>query len=673
MIDEDELMALIARYEARLQVLEARTQDPPDPTDIQVQNKSFTANEGQHCIAECPPAGMTVTLPRARPQNRNARITFTLRNSNPVRFIAVDGKINGRSSGLMTLPGTFDAISDGNTGWSISALAGGPGATGSVGPPGPAAPGASLFPLCLPQEPAEEPQPFTVGAAGIQGLTGPTGPAGSNSTGSPFDPLHFAEGASDEGQPFVVGAVGPQGIQGATGPAGSSASGSPFDPLHFSDAGQPSDEGFPFIITQVGATGAQGIQGPAGGAGFPVFPPDLSSEEPPTFLVPGADITPSVQPGSFLGLQITAAGAMKAIEITGVNAGENIRFDSWLADATTTGNTPDYPVAAGITAVRLSNAAAFNLQGIALGAGAASGRALFFCTANSSTGAFEHESASEASATRRFKTPGSLSFKLLNNETALVINDTDAGRFRVVAAARARSAVQANGGTISPAETLNFLTTPTTGTVVPTLAVAAGVMGLSYELLSATQQQLDNATVTTNPCPPNLLGFRPGLTSLTAKQTVSAGTGRSLVGNYTIPLGTPVAGTTYLIWGYMTYVRGATATAHGLIFEVLLNSVVVETITTIPAATAPGNYGGLAFCLLTIYTTGAAGTCSIQTTILNQYRTGAAFGFDTSFSTATVAINTTGVGNPFQLSVKMDAIVAATSTNWTNAGCMRIN
>lgn len=666
MIDEDELMALIARYEARLQALEARTQSPPDPTDIQVQNKSFTANEGQHCIVECPPAGLTVLLPHARPQNRNARITFTLRNGNPVRFIAVNGWVNGRSSGLMNVPGTFDAVSDGLTGWGISVLAGGPGSTGSTGAQGPAGLGSSLFPLCLPQEAAEETQPFTVGAAGQTGAPGPTGPAGSNSTGSPFDPLHFVEVAAEEGQPFVVGAPG---IQGATGPAGSSASGSPFDPLHFSDAGQPSDEGFPFI-TQVGATGAPGIQGPAGGAGFPVFPPDLSSEEPPTFLVPGADITPSVQPGSFLGLQITAAGAMKAIEITGANAGENIRYTTLVQDATSTGTIVTYAIASNTTQVEfLVGIGATILRGATI----IDGRDIAFHVNSSAVNSvtFNNDDTSAAAAGNRFRTPDGLDLVLKPNESA-VFRYMDA-RWRCISVSRARSAVQANSGTISPAETLNFLTTPTTGTVVPTLAVAAGVMGLSYELLSATQQQLDNATVTTNPCPPNLLGFRPGLTSLTAKQTVSAGTGRSLVGNYTIPLGTPVAGTTYLIWGYMTYVRGATATVHGLIFEVLINSVVVQTLTTIPAATGSGAYGGLAFCLLTVYTTGVSGTCSIQTTVLNQYRPGAVFGFDTSFANATAAINTTGVGNPFQLSVKMDAIVAATSTNWTNAGCMRIN
>lgn len=114
----------IAELEARLALLERK------PVDIQIQRASFTANEGQHCIVEAPPAGMTVTLPRARAQNRNARITFTLRNSNPVRFIAVDSKVNNRSSGVMQLIGTFDAVSDGLTGWGISALATGPLATG---------------------------------------------------------------------------------------------------------------------------------------------------------------------------------------------------------------------------------------------------------------------------------------------------------------------------------------------------------------------------------------------------------------------------------------------------------------------------------------------------------------------------------------------------------------
>lgn len=579
------------------------------------------------------------------------------------------------------------------------------GQQGAAGATGATGSGSDLFPLCLPTDAAEEPGTFLVGQPGATGATGATG---TSSSGSPYDPLIFSEPAPEEPGTFLVGQPGATGATGATGPS-SSGSGSPYDPLIFAE--QPADEGFPFIITQTGATGgtgpagsgspydplifaeplpeepgtflvgqpgangAAGAQGPAGPSAFPVFPPDLTSDEPIPFYIPGANLSvlPVIQPGSFIGLQITAAAAAAAIEITGAEAGQNIRFNTW-ATSTAVGNQADFAVAASTTGVGLTPATLLNLQGLAMAAVPTQGELLILSPQNTSAlVTLEHASASEATAARKFQNPGQLNLSLFQNENALIINDSNAGRMRVLAMGRARSAVQANSGTISPAETLNFITTPTTGTVVPTLAVAAGVMGLSYELLSATQSQLDNATVTTNPCVPSLLGFRPGLTSLTAKATVSAGTGRNQVGNYTIPLGSPVAGSTYLIWGYMTYVRGATATAHGLIFEVLLNSSVVETLTTIPAAVGSGSYGGLAFCLLTIYTTGATGTCSIQTTVLNQYRAGAAFGFDTSFSTATVAINTTGVGNPFQLSVKMDAIVAATSTNWTNAGCMRIN
>lgn len=115
----------IAELERRLAALELK------PVDVEIQTASFRAQEGQHCIIEAPPAGLTVTLPHARAQNRNKRITFTLRNNNPVRFIAVDSKVNSRSSGVMNLPGTFDAVSDGLTGWGISALSGGPSSTGS--------------------------------------------------------------------------------------------------------------------------------------------------------------------------------------------------------------------------------------------------------------------------------------------------------------------------------------------------------------------------------------------------------------------------------------------------------------------------------------------------------------------------------------------------------------
>lgn len=122
----DDYEKRIAALEQRLAALEQK------PVDVAVQTASFRAQEGQHCIVEAPPQGLNVVLPHARPQNRNKRITFTLRNGNPVRFTAVDSKINNRSSGLMTLPGTFDAISDGLTGWGISALAAGPSATGTA-------------------------------------------------------------------------------------------------------------------------------------------------------------------------------------------------------------------------------------------------------------------------------------------------------------------------------------------------------------------------------------------------------------------------------------------------------------------------------------------------------------------------------------------------------------
>jgi hypothetical protein len=107
----------LARLVARLDALERV------PTAPEVQTRTFAAKEGQFLTVEAPTSGLVALLPKARPQNRGKRITFNFRNANPVRLLAVDGLVNNQPTVVSTSPGTFDAISDGATGWYVTQLA----------------------------------------------------------------------------------------------------------------------------------------------------------------------------------------------------------------------------------------------------------------------------------------------------------------------------------------------------------------------------------------------------------------------------------------------------------------------------------------------------------------------------------------------------------------------
>ena len=107
----------IAKLEARIAQLEAT------PTSPQVQADNFAAKEGQFIVVEAPPEGLSALLPQPRAQNRNKRITINAKNSNPIRLLSVNGLVNNQPTVVSTSPGTFDAVSDGATGWFITSQA----------------------------------------------------------------------------------------------------------------------------------------------------------------------------------------------------------------------------------------------------------------------------------------------------------------------------------------------------------------------------------------------------------------------------------------------------------------------------------------------------------------------------------------------------------------------
>ena len=99
--------------ELRLAALERKPVDPP------VQNRSFTAREGQCFVVEPPAAGITATLVPASVFNKGARIQFFQKNANKVTLRCIKGKVNGAPFVVSNAPGFFEAISDGQTGWTV--------------------------------------------------------------------------------------------------------------------------------------------------------------------------------------------------------------------------------------------------------------------------------------------------------------------------------------------------------------------------------------------------------------------------------------------------------------------------------------------------------------------------------------------------------------------------
>jgi hypothetical protein len=78
-----------------------------------------TAKAGEFLNIEAPAAGLTVIFPEPVPSLRDARVTLSFRNTNPVRLVCIRGEINRESFVVNTAIGTFEAICDGLDGWSV--------------------------------------------------------------------------------------------------------------------------------------------------------------------------------------------------------------------------------------------------------------------------------------------------------------------------------------------------------------------------------------------------------------------------------------------------------------------------------------------------------------------------------------------------------------------------
>lgn len=281
-VDFDTMAASVDRLERRIAELEAQ---PPEPA---TRSADFLARANQTVVIEAPSAGIKCTIVKATKFNRGDTIQFIQRNANPVTLRAIDGKVNGLAFVVSNAPGTFFAVSDGQTGWLLdqgigpAGVSGAPGTPGSFGPAGP--PGRSGMDgrMGFPGAPG------AAGSIGATGATGATGPAGSGSAAPPG--LSLSQINATLARPMLpgpVGATGATGDTGPTGPAGSGTASSPMPPGL--TAGQilalipnPIIPGPPGQAGSVGATGATGasgagLQGPPGRPGF----------DAPRMVIPG--------------------------------------------------------------------------------------------------------------------------------------------------------------------------------------------------------------------------------------------------------------------------------------------------------------------------------------------------------------------------------------------------
>lgn len=181
-------VAISAALDGILRRLDALEKKPAAP---RVVTSDFTAHEGQYVRVQAPASGLRILLPKPTAANRGAEITFSLETTGPATFECVDGLVNLERFVVSALLGTFKAVCNGETGWSV-----GFGVTSSGAPPGT---GSSQGAGSIPGAQGEQGEPGDVGPPGTPGVVGPQGARGDR---------------GDQGE---------QGEQGDQGPPGDTA------------------------------------------------------------------------------------------------------------------------------------------------------------------------------------------------------------------------------------------------------------------------------------------------------------------------------------------------------------------------------------------------------------------------------------------------------------------
>lgn len=135
----------------------------------------------------------------------------------------------------------------------------------------------------------------------------------------------------------------------------------------------------------------------------------------------------------------------------------------------------------------------------------------------------------------------------------------------------------------------------------------------------------------------------------------NATTNLSLGGSYSVPANTARQGTIYQPHGHYVFDHTAAVTPT-LIFETLINGVVVDTITLTPVASA-GTYSGWFTATIRFLTVGAGGTAMVSWIQGNTFESGLDQ-ITPSFTTTTVAVNTT-LARTIETRMRMGSAVAS--------------
>ena len=254
---------------------------------------------------------------------------------------------------------------------------------------------------------------------------------------------------------------------------------------------------------------------------------------------------------------------------------------------------------------------------------------------------------------------------LSSHASTSIVYDGATNTFQAAAKTGAVTSSQnGNSFAFGSAAALSVLANATSGSAIP--AFLAGAGALQVLRVNGAGNGLEFAT--------------PAVTSRTTPSTVTNSTSNNVGATYSVPANTFVAGTLYKFEGFLTAVRGATATACDLIFELTLGGTVYATCTVSIAASGGGS--ALVTGYLLCVTNGASGTFLANMKAVNDMAD-----IQTSFDATHVWQLNAGSGNTaasgttknttgaltMLMQARMSAAVANLSTTWTIAAFTPVN
>lgn len=672
---ERNVESIVREFEERIRKLEQKAGRPG------FVSSDTAAIPGELLNIEAPASGLTVILPQATPALRNARVVLNTRNTNPVKVVAIGGTVNGSTFVTSTSAGTFEAVCNGYDGWSLPGYvtpsgSGLLGRTGPMGPPG--------FDGDAGQDSFIPGPPGLTGKQGCQGAPGWDG--------------------ADGGDSFVPGPQGLTGKQGCQGAPG-------FDGI---------DGGDSFVPGPAGAAGAAGVAGAAGAMGLQGPPGEWGPEGQESFIPGPPGPTGKFVPTSDTVILSGISGAQGVVDISGLECGGRVGIQATTGDWSIEGFTAReegfwFILTAASTAftctitnsttagtgIRCPGHVNFTcerqMQGVLMYGSFGAGTQWLFIPGAGGPLFMGDGTGMPTTGDIRKGTDADLE---IHSGTGINVFTTNASShiamqcglsapFSVVAGSVDLDA--ANGGMVL--EALNdisarcdsFVLSNTAGTgqgfleIVEgggTLTVPAGNCQLKALNLSPCQfQVVDDVNAAWDM---NVFG----VAVQTAIQSVTNATTAITAATFSVPGNTLRAGTTYYICAMGNYTRGATATAHNIVFNLNFGGSVYQT-RTFAANVAAGTYAWRLTGFFSCLSIGAAGTFIGQMQIINNLvaiTSGAPttaqltewMGFTTSTAAAGTTKDTTAA-QTLSLTLNMSAAVASCVLRSTNAFIMKVS